>query len=168
NCACAALGIAPPILLDYYDGALIQVDEREAVAQVLKVIRALQPQVVLTWPLDGLSGHPDHIAVSRWTTQALEESNLLAALYYLAVPRSVARSLGLANLHALPDEEITLAVDATAVWEQKITAIRCHRTQIGESPILSAPEEKQRLFLGQEHFIQARAHPERDVFLEML
>ncbi|MBC8448076.1 MAG: PIG-L family deacetylase [Chloroflexi bacterium] len=169
KCACRALGIGPLILLDYHDGALAGVDEEEAVAQVLAAIRELRPQVLLTWPPDGLSGHPDHIAVSHWAALAFERAAALgpdapAALYHLAVPRSVAEALGLTHLHTTPDEEVTLAVDVTAVWEQKLAAIRCHRTQLGNSPILAAPEEKQRLFLGREHFRRAQARMEDDLF----
>jgi len=169
GCACSALGVAPPILLDYSDGELAEVDEEEAVAQVMATIRELRPQVLLTWPPDGLSGHPDHVAVSRWTTLAFERADTLGpdasvALYHLAVPRSVANALGLAHLHAIPDAEITLTVDVTPVWEQKWAAIRCHRTQADGSPILAAPEEKRRLFLDKEHFRRARAQ-EGDDFL---
>ncbi|MGA9347548.1 MAG: hypothetical protein WBW48_01925 [Anaerolineae bacterium] len=54
-------------------------------------------------------------------------------------------------------QEVTLVVDVMAVWEQKLAAIGCHRTQLGGSPILAAPEEKQRLFLRREHFRRAQA-----------
>jgi LmbE family N-acetylglucosaminyl deacetylase len=168
RCACRALGIRPPRLLDYRDGTLARVDEEEAVAQVAAAIRRLRPQVLLTWPPDGLSGHPDHAAVSHWTALAFERAsawgpNAPAALYHLAVPRSVAQALGMTHLHATPDEEITLSVDVGEVWEQKMAAIRCHRTQAGAAPILAAPLERQRLFLGMEHFVRAATRePERD------
>jgi len=169
RCACAALGIEPPRLLDYHDGALPGVDEEEAVEQVLAAIREVQPQALLTWPPDGLSGHPDHVAVSRWTALAFERAAALgsdapAALYHLVVPRSVVQALGLAHLHSVPDEEVTLAVDVTAVWEQKRAAIRCHRTQMVGSPILTAPKERQRLFLGREHFRRVQAWLEDNIF----
>ena len=172
RCACAALGIELPRLLDYRDGALAGVDEEEAVGQVLAMIRELRPQVLLTWPPDGLSGHPDHAAVSRWTARAFHGAAALApdvpaALYHLAVPRSVAQALGLAHLHAIPDEDVTLAVDVTDVWRQKIAAIRCHRTQLSASPILKAPAERQRLFLGREHFRRAEARQRYDFFLAL-
>jgi len=169
RCACSALGIARPILMDYPDGSLAEVNEEEAVDRITAVIQELQPQVLLTWPSDGLSGHPDHVAVSRWTTLAFERAEALGpdapvALYHLAVPRSVADTLGLARLHAIPDAEISLTVDVTPIWRQKWAAIRCHRTQAGGSPILAAPEEKRRLFLGKEHFRRAWAR-EGDDFL---
>jgi len=172
RCACAALGIKPPRLLDYHDGALVGVDEDEAVERVLKVIRELRPQVLITWPPDGLSGHPDHVAVSHWTEQAFHRavdlgSDTPVALYHLAVPHSVAQALGLAQLHAIPDEDVTLSVDVMDVWAQKLAAIRCHRTQLGESPILAAPEARQRLFLGREHFRRVEARQGRDFLMAL-
>jgi len=172
SCACVALGIEPPSLLDYRDGELADVDEEEAVTQVVAAIRELLPQVLLTWPSDGLSGHADHIAVSHWTSLAFRQAASLgpdapAALYHLSVPRSVAEALGLSHLHAVPDEQVTLTVDVNQVWEQKLAAIRCHRTQAGESPILTAPEEKQRLFLGTEHFRREEAREGQDFLRDL-
>jgi len=170
-CACRALGIQPPRFLDYQDGTLALVDHKEAVARIAAVMRELQPQVLLTWPPDGLSGHPDHIAVSRRTGEAFsrmagrvpqvkglarDRSSDTAALYHIAVPQSLAQTLGMTQLHAVPDESVTLSVDVSQVWEAKMAAIHCHRTQLTGTPILSAPEEKQRLFLAVEHFRLAR------------
>jgi LmbE family N-acetylglucosaminyl deacetylase len=176
ECACRALGLQPPRFLDYQDGALAQVDAKEAVARIASVIRELQPQVLLTWPPDGVSGHPDHIAVSRWTGEALDRmagavadpkrpardpSPDTAALYHIVVPHSLAQALGMTQLHTVPDESVTLTVDVSEVWGAKMAAIHCHRTQLKGTPVLGAPEAKQRLFLGVEHFRLARgqSHP---------
>ena len=172
RCACSALGIESPRLLGYRDDTLAGVDKEEAVEQIMMAIREVQPQALLTWPPDGLSGHPDHVAVSRWTSQAFHRAAVLgpdapAALYHLAVPRSVAEALGLAQLHAIPDEDVTLAVDVMDVWAQKIAAILCHRTQAGGSPILEAPEARQRLFLGKEHLRRVAARDGLDLMLEL-
>lgn len=173
ECACRALGIGSPRFLGYRDGALSQVDDAEAVAQIAAVARELRPQVLLTWPPDGLSGHADHIGVSRWTARVFQEAAAWGAeaplaLYHLAVPQSAAQALGLVHLHALPDEQVTLAVDVSAAWEQRLAAIRCHGTQASGTPILRASEEKQRLFLGTEHFRRAQARMEHDMFRQTL
>jgi len=161
QCACGALGIMPPAFLDYSDGKLAEVDEEEAVAKIKASVRELHPQILLTWPADGLSGHSDHKTVSRWTSRAFEEMEKDAqapiALYHLAVPQSVANALNLTKLHAIPDEEVSLTVDVMPAWKQKRTAMDCHRTQAGDSPILFAPEEKQRIFFGKEHFVRVCA-----------
>jgi N-acetylglucosamine malate deacetylase 2 len=172
RCACQALGIAPPLVWDYIDGALNAVNDEQAIDGLLAQIRALRPDTLLTWPPHGLSGHPDHQAVSRWATAALHRAaeegiDYPTALYYLAVPRSVADTLGLKQLHALPDEEVALAIDVMPVWEYKMAAIRCHRSQQGESPILRAPEARQRLFLGTEHLQRAASRAPHDVFASL-
>ena len=168
RCACRALGLEPPRLLDYQDGTLAEVNKDEAVAQIMAVLRELRPQVLLTWPPHGLSGHPDHVAVSRWATRAFDRATREGmegplALYHLAVPHSVAHQLGLGQLQSTPDEQIAVTVDVGTVWEQQMAAIQCHRTQREESPILKAPLERQRSFLGTEHFQRAAVRSGRDL-----
>jgi N-acetylglucosamine malate deacetylase 2 len=172
QCACNILGIRPPTFLGYSDGKLDEVDEEEAIARIKAFTHELHPQILLTWPADGLSDHPDHKAVSRWTSLVFEEmaneAEAPIALYHLAVPQSVADELNLNKLHAIPDEKVSLTVDVMTVWKQKRSAIRCHRTQGGGSPILAAPEEKQRIFFGIEHFRQVCSREGDDWILKML
>ena len=167
-CSCAALGLDPPVLLDYRDGTLADVILAEAVGQVLATAHRLAPHALLTWPAHGLSGHPDHCAVSRWAEGVFAATSSLAALYHLAVPQSVAQRLGLSKLHATADSAIDLIVDVTALWETKMAAIGCHRTQWHESPILAAPLERQQLFLGVEHFVRAAARGNADPLQALL
>jgi LmbE family N-acetylglucosaminyl deacetylase len=162
RCACTALGLPPPILLDYQDGQLAEADSEQLAVQILQVVKETRPQVMLTFGADGLSGHPDHIAIGQAAAEAFRRADDVAALYTLAVPRSLAESLGMKQIRAVPDEAIALAVDVSSVWDAKMSAIRCHRTQLGESPILEAPEAKQRLFLGVEHFCLSASRPAAD------
>ncbi len=171
-CSCRTLGLEAPLVLDYQDGQLAEVVEEEGVARIASCIRSTRPQMLLTWPPHGLSGHPDHATVSRWTWTAYQQAKSagvddLAALYHLAMPASVAREMGLDQLHTLPDDEVTVTVDVRSVWEQKMAAIACHRTQAGEAPILQAPIERQRRFLGWEHFCRAIADQPDDLLLKM-
>lgn len=69
------------------------------------------------------------------------------------------------NILAVPDESISITVDVSPIWEAKLAAINCHQTQLGESLILAAPYEKQRLFSGREYFIRSQSRQENDVFL---
>jgi LmbE family N-acetylglucosaminyl deacetylase len=162
RCACSSLGIQPPILFDYQDGQLAEADPEQLAAQILQVVKETRPQVMLTFGADGLSGHPDHIAIGQAAAEAFRRAEAVAALYTLAVPRSLAESLGMKQIRAVPDESIALTVDIATVWEAKMSAICCHRTQLSESPILGAPETKQRLFLGVEHFCLAASRPAAD------
>ena len=110
---------------------------------------------MLTFGPDGLSGHPDHIAIGRWAEEAFQRSETVSALYTVAVPQSLATRMGMAQVRPVPDRDIAVTVDVSSVWESKIAAIRCHATQLSSSPVLSAPGERLRMFLGMEHFVLA-------------
>jgi LmbE family N-acetylglucosaminyl deacetylase len=155
RCACAALGIEPPHLLDYQDGHLREADPEEIVAQILGIVDEVRPQVMLTFGPDGLSGHPDHIAIGQCAAEAFRRADEVAALYTVAVPRSLAERLDMKRVQAVPDEAIALSVNVSTVWETKLVAIRCHATQLSSSPMMHAPVERQRLFFGTEHFVRA-------------
>ena len=116
--------------------------------------------MILTYGPDGVSGYPDHIAIGRFTTEAFHRALDVVALHAIAVPHSLAKTLGMTQIHTVPDEAITLTVDISSVWEAKMTAIRCHRTQLGESLILRASPKKQHLFLGTEHFQRILLRPD--------
>jgi LmbE family N-acetylglucosaminyl deacetylase len=167
KCACNTLGIQPPIIWDYEDGKLIDVNENIMIQRIIDLIDKLQPEILLTWPPDGLSGHPDHMMVSRWATKAFEKkrrknSNGPNTLYYMAVPSSLAKKFNNMNLHSVSDDEINLVINVLPVWGKKLKAIRCHQTQISESPLLSHSDEIQRQFLGTEYFVISRNSEDKD------
>jgi len=169
RCACAALGVKVPHILDYRDGHLDEVNPEELIAEILDVVQAVQPQVMLTFGPDGLSGHPDHVAIGQCAAEAFHRAGEVAALYTVAVPQSVAERLGMGRVHPVPDEEIALVVNVTPAWEQKMAAIRCHATQLGASPMMQAPVEQQRRFFGTEHFVRAAVRqPDRDLLSMVL
>ena len=69
--AAAVLGIREVSLLDYHDSDLDRADPREAVERIAAALRRVRPHVVITFGPDGAYGHPDHIAISQFTTAAI-------------------------------------------------------------------------------------------------
>ncbi|MBM9467017.1 PIG-L deacetylase family protein [Nakamurella leprariae] len=70
--ACLAiLGVTDHRWFDYPDGGCAGVDDAEAADRIAAVVREVRPDTVLTFGPDGGTGHPDHVAVCRWTTLAL-------------------------------------------------------------------------------------------------
>jgi len=69
--AAATLGIREVVILGYPDGAVDQIDSATAVAAIARHIRRVRPHVVITFGPDGAYGHPDHIAISQFTTSAV-------------------------------------------------------------------------------------------------
>ena len=80
------LGVSEHRWLGYRDGGCADAGASEAVEQVCDVIDAVRPDTVLTFGPDGITGHPDHRAVSAWTTAAFERAAPSEArLLYAAV-----------------------------------------------------------------------------------
>ena len=67
--AMAVLGVDEHRFLDLPDGALPAHDEA-GTAMVVQLIDEIRPDTILTFGPDGVTFHPDHIAVHRWVTAA--------------------------------------------------------------------------------------------------
>jgi LmbE family N-acetylglucosaminyl deacetylase len=132
------MGISVIEHLGYPDGKLNTVDSEHFVEKVVTFINKHQPKIIITFPEDGGNGHPDHMAISNITTQAVLSGRCpsVQKLYY------VASSTLRANGH-LP----TYSLDTENQWEMKAEALKAHHSQIfaihryfGDLSIL--PEEK--------------------------
>ncbi|MBX6341996.1 MAG: PIG-L family deacetylase, partial [Thermomicrobiaceae bacterium] len=83
--------------------ALVNADEREVVGRLVAILREVQPAVVITFEPSGGYGHPDHVAISRLATLAVDAGSDAAAypdagppasptrLFYSGIPRGLLR-----------------------------------------------------------------------------
>lgn len=67
------LGIGDHTWLDLPDGRLHTVDPVQGIELVGAVVERVQPDTILTFGADGMTGHPDHIAVGEWATRAARQ-----------------------------------------------------------------------------------------------
>jgi LmbE family N-acetylglucosaminyl deacetylase len=65
------LGVKQHHWLDYVDGDCTDVPEDEAVDKLRALIKRYQPDTILTFGPEGLTGHPDHCTVSKWVDRAV-------------------------------------------------------------------------------------------------
>lgn len=195
QCACEAYGINPPIFLDYVDGQLPAVHQGQAVAKLVRLIRDLRPQVVITFGPDGIYGHYDHIAIHRWTTIAVNlaadpdcfpdmdlcDPHQVSKLYYRTLPlEQVAAMAADGNPAAvtmdgvpfyfvgLPAGEITTTIDVSGYLAQKLQGIRCHTTQVGrDNRFANEPESvTKETWFRQEAYVLASSTVGRPVGIE--
>jgi LmbE family N-acetylglucosaminyl deacetylase len=71
--ALSELGAEPPVSLGFGDGSCELVPGSLGADIVGDVIDRVDPDVVLSFGPDGVTGHPDHQAVGRWTRRAVAE-----------------------------------------------------------------------------------------------
>lgn len=65
------LGVRDHTSLDLPDGGLADLDATEPVAAIVTVMERVRPDTVITFGVDGMTGHPDHTAVSDWSRLAI-------------------------------------------------------------------------------------------------
>lgn len=129
--ACRILGVTNVEVWDYEDKGLSQVPIEELVANIHAAIAKYRPQVVVTFAPHGISGHPDHIAISAAVTQAvptLPEGSTVRKLYYTT--RASDQKFGAVQpVYGDPMESITTIIQAPAYTQEVGMALRAHRTQ---------------------------------------
>jgi N-acetyl-1-D-myo-inositol-2-amino-2-deoxy-alpha-D-glucopyranoside deacetylase len=156
----------------------------EPVAELVRVIREVRPQVVVTYDDNGGYGHPDHIQAHRVTVAAFERAGDPSygegepwapdKLYWTAIARSflqrgidLLKESGQENFFGVdsaeelpfgvPDDQITTEVDATDHLDHKIAAMRAHATQIEvDGPFFALSNNLGQRAWGVEHYVLAR------------
>lgn len=158
--AASVLGVREVSILGYRDGALDQVTAPDAIAAIVSHIRRIQPDVIVSFGPDGAYGHPDHIAISQFTTAAAccaadsefgagngrstyPASHRVAKLYYLAwrankwqayqaAFRKLTSTVDGIERQATPwpDWAVTTEIDTSEYWRTVWEAVCKHQTQM--------------------------------------
>lgn len=132
------LGVGDHGFLGYEDGTCARVPLAEAVPPLVELIAAVQPDYVVTFGPDGITGHPDHVAVSRWVTAAWTNAAQGRLLYATSTRSFLRRHAKLharlrlmpAGAAAIPDAQVALTVRLTAAeLDVKRAALAAHASQ---------------------------------------
>jgi LmbE family N-acetylglucosaminyl deacetylase len=139
--ACEVLGVKALRFLDYVDGTLNRVEAETAIGQLIDLMRAFRPDVIITFGPDGISGHPDHLAVHRWTAAAFERARRAGwarRLYYITPSEATAQGCGVPPSNEQAGGAVAF-IDVGAHLITKVRAMQCHASQ--QPPVASDPEE---------------------------
>lgn len=131
--------------------------EAPMVRRLVRLIEFYGPAVLVTYPSNGLSGHPDHIRTHDIVTaahrhvvdNAAARAGVIPHLYHIALSRTLlldiadrARAVGAAHDWSPPesmgiaDDEITTTIDVSAYWAQKVGALAAHASQADAALLL--------------------------------
>jgi len=80
--ALAELGVHHHTFFAYTDGHCAEASVSAAAHQLEAVIKRYRPDTILTFGPDGLTGHPDHRAVSAWTDAAAPRLDYPLRVYH--------------------------------------------------------------------------------------
>lgn len=135
------LGLSAMTVLDFPDSGLAEIDPRELEDPVRRHIRQLRPDIVITYPVHGVSGFPDHLvthavikrAVCQMQDEEPEAAPTRLAFFTLAdEPDEHQGSFDLATsppeaidvAHSVEAADRTLAEQALECYETYLDVIR--------------------------------------------
>ncbi|MGA8545005.1 MAG: PIG-L family deacetylase [Mycobacterium sp.] len=171
--AAAALGVHDLVKLGYPDSGIpdgnaipprADVFSRRPLApmvtRLVRLLRHYQPDVVVTYPSNGLSGHPDHIRTHELVRAALRtiaaepagqglSTRTVIKLYYIAMSKSRLRAVRAGaraafgedawmppEEMAIDDSEITTVIDVAPYSDNKVRALSAHASQSDATAVL--------------------------------
>lgn len=164
--------------------SFVQAGGPVAVQALVAMLREVRPHVVVAYDPAGSYGHPDHVAVHRVTTEAVQRAAdpavfdgtgppwTVAKLYWTVVERTALQQ-GIAAMGELPDgwrrprpEElpsvaddwVDAVLDVRAVLPAKLAALRAHATQVTVAPggtIFALSNDVAQPVLLDEHYVLA-------------
>ena len=171
--------------------SLIQASAAGVIGKLVAIIRQFQPQVMITFDETGGYGHPDHIAIYKYTTGAfhaaadaaqypeLGPAHAVSKLYYSSFARrhimmmadwlqaqnyeGVFKDFDI-NQMGLADDQISVLLDVEPWNETKARSWAKHRTQMNpNTPLARLPEDLQRKWRGTECYQLAASRVGPDV-----
>jgi LmbE family N-acetylglucosaminyl deacetylase len=171
--------------------SLAQASAAEVIGKLVAIIREFRPQVMITFDETGGYGHPDHIAIYRYTTGAFHAAADGAQYPELGSPHAVSKLYygSFARRHILmltewlqaedpdssyaqldpdrfgiPDDQISVLLDVERWREVRDRSWLMHRTQMSpNSPMARIPEEIQRKWRSTEVYQLATSRVGPDV-----
>ncbi len=163
------LGVKEHHWLGIEDGACATVSPIRPVATIARLIRDVAADTVVTFGPDGLTGHSDHRAVSRWTTHAWAGSGARGRLLYATCTSGFAtRFRAVHDRFALfepglpretPEADVLLRLRLYGeLLDRKIVALRAHASQTAEL-ITAMGEDLFREWCAEESFLGLPSTP---------
>jgi LmbE family N-acetylglucosaminyl deacetylase len=139
--AMAVLGVSEHRILGYGDGSLDRVDAQEGVSCVRRLLDEVRPDTVLTFGPDGITFHPDHVAVSAWVTGAWRAAGRVGRLLHAALSdEHLGRFgdlyevwgmyMGSQRPYPVPEHELAVRLRLSGeLLDRKLAALGAMRTQ---------------------------------------
>jgi LmbE family N-acetylglucosaminyl deacetylase len=140
--AMAVLGVTEHHVLSFGDGRLTN-DDEDGITRVGALIDEVDPDTILTFGADGMTYHPDHIAVHHWVTAAWRRRRGRARLLYATCTVDRVETfrhayedwnmyMSDARPRGVPAEHLAIHVELDGYeLDRKLTALRAMATQTG-------------------------------------
>lgn len=131
--AARILGIQKVTFLDFKDGCMCNIDITRLMEIIAQEVQDFKPDILLTFNLNGVSGHVDHMAVASAVTKVFNTTQIAQKLYYFTESKTFSEKMKNYFIY-FPEgsikEEVDEVVDLSGIYEKKVAAMRAHQSQI--------------------------------------
>jgi LmbE family N-acetylglucosaminyl deacetylase len=135
-------------ILPYEDQQLASAPPEDIRRALVSVVRRERPAVVITFDPNGFNLHADHVAISRFTSDAIAVAADPRWVPELGSAHSVTRLLWIPPVLPWQDGEfaplpgVDFLIDTAPWWQQRARALAAHRTQLAslEKRYLKRPD----------------------------
>ena len=127
------LGVKSVTFLDFIDGELNNNNYHEVAEKLQKILDGLKPDSLLTFNIDGVSGHLDHVAVAMEVSYLFEKLKYLKNLFYFVQNSKVKKKIGSKYFVYMPpgfsESEVDWVHNVEDFYGLKIKAMKAHKSQ---------------------------------------
>ena len=126
------LGVKKVHFLNYEDGGLCNNKYHDIADKVKNILDTIQPEILLTYELRGVSGHLDHVAMAMITYFLFYKVSYTKKMMSYVIMREMTdelRGYFIYVPHGFKRERVDEIVDVNAYWELKKQAISQHKSQ---------------------------------------
>jgi LmbE family N-acetylglucosaminyl deacetylase len=151
----AALGVEEHRVLGLPDGGCAELPLVQGADLVAELLDQVQPDTILTFGPEGMTGHPDHRAVSAWTTAAWQRGGRSGRLLHATLTPEyhetwgeLSSDLGIwmdGEPPCTPVDDLAVHLRCTGdVLERKLAALYAHASQTaGLAALVGEPTYRQ-------------------------
>ncbi len=129
------LGIRQVFFLEFADGSLSNGNYHQLADKIRLTLDGIRPETAIVFHPLGVSGHLDHVAVTSVVNFLFPKLDYLQKIMYFSM-RDVERAkIGDYFVHmpeGLSRSQADLVENISEVWEQKKSAISCHKSQAND------------------------------------
>lgn len=138
------LGVKEVFFLGFRDGSLSNNIYHELAKKITEILKQIKADMIITFEHRGISGHIDHIAISMISSYVFEHLDSIKTIYYYC---STKMARGLQPKYrpegyfiyfppGYDPEEVDKIVDTTDVWNIKMRAMECHKSQLKDVRVI--------------------------------
>ncbi len=131
------LGVKKVIFLGYKDGSLCNNNYHNVARDIKSILDKIKPDTLMTFDLNGVSGHIDHVAVAMECSYLFERLRYVKNILYFCNNKAEKKLIGKNYFIYFPEghdkSDVDLVIDVKDYFDIKKRAMLAHKSQLKDA-----------------------------------